>query len=209
MKHALQLVEHVAAEPGRERLAFDDGADERRLGLEHGLDEIVDGVPRDEVRDVDRARLADPVGAVLGLPVIGRHPVEIVEHDLRRRGQVESGAARDDVRDEDADLVVALEPVDERLPHRRRRLPGDDDGRGAELLGELLNRVVEAREHDDLLALIDRAPDEVERRGGLRDRERLACFDQEREQLAAPAQLVVSRRRGPCCLSRRGARRPS
>ena len=89
MQHALQLVEDVAAGARGERLAFDDGVDERRLGLEHRLDEIVDGVPGDEVGDVDRAGLADPVGAVFGLPVIGRHPVEIVEHHLRRRRQVQ------------------------------------------------------------------------------------------------------------------------
>ena len=119
MQRALQLVEHVAAGSRGERLSLDDGVDERGLGLEHRLDEIVDGVPGDEVGDVDGAGLADPVGAVLGLPMIGRHPVEIVEHHLRRRRQVQSGPARDDVRDEHAHLVFVLESIDELLPHRR------------------------------------------------------------------------------------------
>ena len=197
MKDALQLVEDVAAEAGGQRVAVDDGADQRRLGLENGLDEVVDGVPRHEIRDVDSARLADPVRPVLGLPVIRRHPVEIVEHDLRGCGQVESRAARDDVRDEDADLGVALEAVDERLARGGRRLSGHDDGRGAELSGDLLNRAVEARKHDDLLALVDRAPDEVERGGRLCQRERLPCLHQEGEELAATAQLDVPRRRRP------------
>ncbi len=71
----------------------------RRLRLENGLDEVVDRVPRDEVGDVDRPRLTDPVGAILGLTVVGRHPVEIVEDNLRRRRQIQLGAARDDVRE--------------------------------------------------------------------------------------------------------------
>ena len=49
MKDALQFVEDVAAEARRERLAVDDGVDERRLGLENGLDEVVDRVPRHEI----------------------------------------------------------------------------------------------------------------------------------------------------------------
>ena len=200
MQDALQFVEHVAARARGERVAFDDGIDERRLRLEDGLDEVVDGVARDEVGDVDSPRLTDPVRAILRLPVVGRHPVEVVEHHLRRRGQVEPGSARDDVRDEDPDIGFVLEPIDQRLPHRRRRLAGHDDGRGAELRGELLNRIVEAREDDHLLALIDRAPDEVERGRGLGERERLACLHQEREQLAAAAKLDVPRRARPAVL---------
>ena len=101
-----------------------------RLGLEDGLDEVVDGVARDDVGDVDRARLTDPVRPVFRLPVVGRHPVQIVEHDLRRGGQVESRSARDDVGDEDADFGIVLEPIDQRLPLAGRRLPGYDDRAG-------------------------------------------------------------------------------
>ena len=115
MENTLQLVEHIAARARSECFTLDDGVDERRLGLEDRLDEVVDGVPGDEVGDVDRAGLADPVGAVFGLPVIGRHPVEIVEHHLRRRRQVHSRPASDDVRDEDAHVVFVLEPVDKVL----------------------------------------------------------------------------------------------
>src|SRR5215510_6429489 len=113
MKDALEFIEHVTARAWRQRLAFDDRGDKRRLSLEDGLNEVVDGIARDEVGDVDRARLTDPICAVLGLPMVGRHPVEIVEDHLRRRGQVESSSTSDDVRDEDSDVVISLESVDQ------------------------------------------------------------------------------------------------
>ena len=212
MQRTLQLVEHVSAKTFRDGLAFDDRADERGLGLEHRLDEIVDRVLGDEVGDVDGPGLADPVRAVLGLPVIGRHPVEVVEHDLRRRGQIQPGAARDDVRQRTRGRLPPAE-TDRRRSWRFAPgvLPGEHDRSRAELLGELLNRIVEAREDDHFLALIDRASHEVERRGCFRNRERLPRFGEKREQLSALSGVGRLRRPGPCCRrsSRRGAPGPS
>ena len=120
MQRTLQLIEHVSTNTFRDGLAFDDRADERRLGLEHRVDEIIDRVPGDEVGDIDGPGLSDAVGAILGLPVIGRHPVEIVEDHLRRRRQVQPGAARDDVREQHADIVIMLKQVDDGLARCRR-----------------------------------------------------------------------------------------
>ena len=111
----LQLVQHVARKIRRERLAVDDRADERGLLLEHALHEVVYRVGGNHVGDVDRARLADAIGAVLGLPVVRGHPVEIVEDHLRRGGQVGADAAGDDVRQKDADALVVLKAIDDGL----------------------------------------------------------------------------------------------
>src|SRR4030095_7856893 len=128
------------------------------------------------------------------LRVVGGHPVEIVEHHLRGRGQVESRSASDYVRHEDTSIGVVLETVDQRLPHRRRRLAGHDDSGFTELLGELLKRIVEAREDDYLFTLIERSPDEVESGRRLGEGERLACLHQEGEELATAPKLDVPRR---------------
>ena len=56
--------DHVTAQTVRHGLSIHDRADERGLGLEHRLDEIVDRVPGDEVGDVDGPLLTDPVRAV-------------------------------------------------------------------------------------------------------------------------------------------------
>jgi len=76
MQRTLQLIEHVSTNTFCDGLAFDDRGDERSLGFEHPVDEIIDRVLGDKVRDIDGPGLSDAVGAVLGLPVIGRHPID-------------------------------------------------------------------------------------------------------------------------------------
>ena len=63
MQRALQLVEHVSAKTSGDGLAFHDRVDDRRLGLQDRVDEIIDRVLGDEVGDVDGSSLADPVRA--------------------------------------------------------------------------------------------------------------------------------------------------
>ena len=183
MQRPLQLVEHISAKAGGEGLPVDDGVDESSLGLEDGVDEIVDRVLGDEVGDVDRPGLADSVRAVLGLPVVRRHPVEVVEHDLRGRGQVQPGAPRDDVRQEHTDVLLLLESIDEPLTLSTRGLSREHDRSWTEGIGKPLNRIAK-HEKTITFSPLDRASHEVDRRRRLRERERLARFDEKREQLS-------------------------
>ena len=144
MQRALQFVEHVSAKVSGDGLALDDRADDRRLGLQHRLDEIVDRVLGDDIGDVHGSGLADSIGAILCLPVIRRHPVEVVEHHLARRRQIHPGAAGDDVGQEHADRLILLKPIDDALPCVARRLPREHHRHGAELSCELPDRTLEA-----------------------------------------------------------------
>src|SRR5688500_11721814 len=115
MQRTLQLVEHVSTDAFSDGIAFEDRSDERRLALEDGVDKIIDSVVSHEVGDIDGPRLSNAVSAVLRLPVICGDPVEIVEDDLRRRRQIQPGAARDNVREQNADIVITLKEVDDDL----------------------------------------------------------------------------------------------
>jgi hypothetical protein len=66
------------------------------------------------VLDRDPLALAQPVGTVLRLEVVRRHPVEVLEDDVRGRGQVETNPAGDEIADRHAHAVIGLEPVDRR-----------------------------------------------------------------------------------------------
>ena len=101
---------------------------------------------------------------------------------------------------EHADVFVLLKPIDDVLPRCAGRFPGEHDRSRAEFPGELLNRIVEAREDDDFLALLDRASHEVERRGCFRNRECLPCFGDEREQPSAFPRVGRLRRPRPHAL---------
>lgn len=70
MQRSPQLIEHVSTNTFRDGLAFQDRSNERSLGLEHRVHEIIDRVPGDEVGDIDGPSLSDAVRAVLGLPVM-------------------------------------------------------------------------------------------------------------------------------------------
>ena len=106
-----QLVHHVALEIFGQGAAFDELVDQRRLGLEDRLDEFVDRVAADHVGDVDGLLLPDAVGPVFGLPVIDRHPVEIVEDHLPRRREVEPDAPGSNLRGQYLHGVVLLKAV--------------------------------------------------------------------------------------------------
>jgi len=129
--------------------------------------------------------LADTVSAVFGLPVIRRDPVEIVEDDLRRCRQRDTRSTRDDVGQEHANVIVVLKAVDQRLALRGRHLARQHDRLGSKGSGKRLQRLVEAREHDDLLPLLDGAANEVERRVDLGHGELLSRPRQKRQELRA------------------------
>lgn len=63
------------------------GDESEHLPVEHGPHDGVEGAFGDEVVDVDRGRLADAVGPVLGLLDVARVPVELGEHHVGRSGE--------------------------------------------------------------------------------------------------------------------------
>jgi hypothetical protein len=63
------------------------------LGVDHLVDALLDGARGHDLVDVHGPPLADAVGAVSGLVLDCRVPPVEVD-DVRRRGQVEPGAAR-------------------------------------------------------------------------------------------------------------------
>ena len=77
-------------------------ADRAGLLLEQRGDEVVERVLGDEVGDEGRLQLADAVDAVLGLPVVAGHPVEVVEHDVGAGGEGDADAGGVQVAEEDA-----------------------------------------------------------------------------------------------------------
>src|SRR5690606_22854154 len=97
--------------------------------------------------------LADAIGTVLRLPVVGRHPVEIVEHHLLSCGKVDPDAAGDDVSHNNAHTVVPLESVNQAGPLAAGGLAGDNYGLVTEVLRNALYRLVERAEYHHLLTL--------------------------------------------------------
>lgn len=63
-----------------------------------------------------------------GLSVVGRVKVAVVEDDHVSRGEVDAEAPRAGGNEEDADVLVLLELVDQRLPraHRRAAVKADE-----------------------------------------------------------------------------------
>ena len=66
-----------------------------------------------------------------------RHPVQVVEDDLRRRRQIVSDAAGDDVGQEDANALVPLEAIDQRLASVDRRSPRQQHRRAAKVFASV------------------------------------------------------------------------
>ena len=145
-----------------QRPPFDDVVDELRLRFKDPAHELFQGLARHHVGDVHGARLANAVGAVLGLPVVGRHPVEIVENHLAGGGEVDADAGGVDLADEDAHRLVVLEAVHQRLALRRRHFAGHRHAQIAEGACETARGMGEAGEENHLLALLDGAAHEVQ-----------------------------------------------
>src|SRR5207249_1442537 len=104
-----------------------------------------------EVGGEGGGRLADAVDAVLRLPVVARHPVEVVEDDVGGGGQVDAHAGGGEVAHQEADGRVALEGVHRRLAPGGRIRAGDGHGDGAEPLGQGVDHGRVGGEHHRLV----------------------------------------------------------
>ena len=109
---------------------------------------------------VSRA-LADAVDPVLGLPVVGGHPVEVVEHDVGAGGQGDADPGGVEVADEHPHRVVGLESIDGSVTGDGVVGAGEGDAGVAEPFAERLDDGGVRGEHDDLLAVLDAVGDEV------------------------------------------------
>ena len=147
-----------------QRFSIDDGLNKSCLGLKHCPDESVDGAGSHEVGDVNTSLLTDSVGPVFCLPVVGRHPIQIVENHKPTCGQVDAHAAGDQIRHEDPYLRVCLEAVDKLLPLARRGLSRLQHGLLSKFVGDPLERLVERGEYNHFFSLSDRPLDEIDRR---------------------------------------------
>ncbi len=96
-------------------------ADEAGLLLEQRRHVVVERALRHEVGHEGRPRLADAVDAVLRLPVVGGHPVEVVEDDVRAGGERQPDARGHEVAQQHAHVGVLLEGVGCGLALRQRR----------------------------------------------------------------------------------------
>ena len=122
--------------------------------------------------------------------MIGGHPIEVVENDLCRGCQGDARSAGNDVREKYADVVILLKAIHESLALPRGHLAGQDDCRRAERVRKLLERILKAREDDDLLTLLHGAADQFQCRGDLGDGDLLPRFRQDREQARAGALIA-------------------
>lgn len=159
--------------------------DERGLHHQQLAHEVVYRSGRADVRHVHGVRLSDAVRPVLRLPVVRGNPVQVVENHLPRRREIEPDAAGMDVRDEDTHAFVVLEPVDELLASRGGRRARQQDRTVGEMAVDALQRLIEAGEDDDLLPLLDRALDQIDRVVDLGNRELAAHRGEVRDETAA------------------------
>ena len=93
--------------------------------------------------------------SVLCLPVIGRNPIEIIENDLASCSEVDANARSMYLADKDADGVLRLKSIDERLPFLRGYFACYHDRLFAKCLRETPCGMRETREENDFLTLIN------------------------------------------------------
>jgi hypothetical protein len=102
----------------------------------HGADELIDRPGADEIVDVDRAFLSDAIGAVLGLPMIRRHPIEIVDNHVTSGSEVQPDSPSDGVRHKQANLWIALKLIYEALTTHGGSVSGQKERGIAKMRGE-------------------------------------------------------------------------
>jgi hypothetical protein len=78
-----------------------------------------------EVLNCHPLGLAKPITAILGLGVIGRHPIEVLENYVRAGREVDADAVDNQVADGDPHVRIALESIYRFHPLIRRVAAGD------------------------------------------------------------------------------------
>src|SRR5215218_4111069 len=191
--HDAQMSERLAAQLAHDGvdepllvadLAVGHRVDQAALALQQLGHRLIDRVRREQVPSGNRALLADPVQAVLGLVVAGGRPVQLEERDVG--GARERDALRGRLHRADDQLrpVLALERVDSALAGLRR-VRAEDVHRLWEALDDRLLRRDVLGEDDQRLAGLEEVGDPGERRWQLATRRELAQAVEPHELLGA------------------------